>query len=258
MHSQGPRQVSPLGLCCGSPQRPAPSCGSRQLCRAGRALDPAPGPQCRPLALRIQRLCQSGRQRRACPSSGKRCEPPLLPVHAYLLPASLTSQPAEPDLENVSLFNEEQAWPVSGHSSGSSAQPRGRQAALPAQLLLARAGAKPAFKVRKGRDERQPTGQTQSTQHGLHLAVRHLSPHRRWLQIPAGVRQGQDEESGCPSSPGLEAGAGFGATGFPCARQQKVSGWPVEEGSLLESQLLHQQVNTRVHFKPVQVVRVAL
>lgn len=62
-------------------------------------------------------------------------------------------------------------------------------------------GLSPLSKHRKAEVRRQPTGWTWSTQHGLHLAVKHLSPRRRWLQVPAGVRRGQDEVGGCPFLP---------------------------------------------------------
>lgn len=106
-----------------SPQCPAPSRGSCQLCRADRlhqALDPIryvsyhplpPKPTCLSLAPastmpRGAAEKSPGQVWTACPL-GKWYGPPLSPCSRTPFPASLISQPAEPDLENTSQFNQE-------------------------------------------------------------------------------------------------------------------------------------------------------
>lgn len=189
--SRGLSKRQPVGdVLWVSPQCPAPSRGGCQLCRAHglhRAPDPTWGRELPPLApcthlplpSPSRHCAQQGNREdpRAgleCPSFGKVVWVPFAPAQVYPLPASLISQPAQPNLENTSQFNQKEAWPASGWLLKKwFPSPRGRQEVVPVQLSLARAA--PAFQAQEGRGGRRGPA-SRSTEHPAWSPLSHQAP----------------------------------------------------------------------------------
>lgn len=78
-------------------------------------------------------------------------------------------------------------------------------------------------------------------------------------------RPGWDDDGEHPFLPQLQRGQAaqvlgqdLGSEGSCLLASRTSLGQPTEAGGLLEGQLLHQQVNSGVHFKSMQVVRISL
>lgn len=160
---------------------------------------------------------------------GKWYRPPLPPAQAYPLPASLISQPAEPDLEKTSQFNQEHHQPASGWLLRKRSPAPRQTGSCPVQLPLARTV--PAFEAREGRGEETPSRQDGGAPSTVSTQPSDTSVHAgggcgsQQESEEAGMRRGTAPSSPAPEGPGsMDAGAGFGVTGLLFARQQNVSG----------------------------------
>jgi len=147
---------------------------------------------------------------------GLDCPVPLWesgPGPPHPLPASLTPQPAEPELENTSQFNPEQARLASAWLLRSRCPAPWQMRGL-SQSNQPWPGLSPVPKHRRAEVGAAPQqAGLRGTRHSLRSAVRHLSPRSRGLRIAAGVGRGRDEQGGCsllPSSGEARQRGGWG------------------------------------------------